>query len=415
MKKVFYLIIAAVTVLFTAACSSDSSFDEPTPSPAPSPTNTPKTTVQLGVSKSGSVGLFLLEEDITEEDVEEINTKFSIRIDNRIPTTESGGNSFNAKEYITITDENNQMFFGTLRGDADYKDPTTPPRENSSQKGHDVLKYIYSSDGSKVQDALLEQPTFEQVKACLLKNNKAKNLKLNDPDVKLKIIWYVAKMQNEVVWYGRNYWHVDGILTFESTKDIDEIPNGPTGEEEYMEDDKDPDPVWKDGEVEVDIHQQNHDEKWNEIKTAIHIRDAVDVTVEIPISEVYQSEADDFRIRVWTAYYKIGNDTYPITVEAIHNSTSIVINVKGVTEEILQHARENSDGDGITVEVNSYYKGLTDLEAWQLLKGSTVSTNAKTTLRGQITSAFFTENETPTDQRVIISYTKADYDNDYPE
>ena len=67
------------------------------------------------------------------------------------------------------------------------------------------------------------------------------------------------------------------------------------------------------------------------------------------------------------------------------------------------------------MEVNSYYKGLTDLEAWQLLKGSTVSTNAKTTLRGQITSAFFTENETPTDQRVIISYTKADYDNDYPE
>ena len=63
MKKVFYLIIAAVTVLFTAACSSDSSFDEPTPSPAPSPTNTPKTTVQLGVSKSGSVGLFLLEEE----------------------------------------------------------------------------------------------------------------------------------------------------------------------------------------------------------------------------------------------------------------------------------------------------------------------------------------------------------------
>ena len=50
-----------------------------------------------------------------------------------------------------------------------------------------------------------------------------------------------------------------------------------------------------------------------------------------------------------------------------------------------------------------------------MLKGSTASTNDKTTLRGQITSAFFTENDNPTDNRVILSYTKTDYDNEYSE
>ena len=409
MKK--YLLFFASAMMMLAACNSDSSLDEITPdSPQPTPAATPKTTVQFGVSKSGSTGQFLLLDDVEESDIETINTKFSIRIDNRIPDGEADGNSFNAGDYITITDSHNNMVFGTLRGDMNYKIPTPPARTSPSQKGHDVLRYIYSTDGYLPNLALLEMPTLEEVKACLLRNAKTKNLDLSN----VKIIWYVAKMQNEVLWYGRNYWHVDGILTFPETTSIDDIPNGIPPGSEIFEDETAPEQTWKDGEVEIDIHQQNHDEKWNEIKTAIHVRDAVDVTVELPIANMYQTEADDFQIRVWTSYYKIGNETYPISVETIHKTNSIVINVKGVTEEILQHAREESNGDGITVEIHTYYKGLDDLSAWQMLKGSTASTDAKTTLRGQVTSAFFTENATPTDSRVILSYTKEDYDRDYP-
>lgn len=408
MKKV--LLFLTLIMMMFAGCSTDSLFDDSINDFSASMI-TPKTTVQFGVSKSGSTGQFLLLDDVEETDVETINTKFSIRIDNRIPDGESTGNSFKANDYITITDNHNNMIFGTLRGDMDYKLPNPPARTSASQQGHDVLRYIFSSDGYLVEQALLEKPTLEEIKACLLRNNKTKNLDLSN----VKVIWYVAKMQNEILWYGRNYWHVDGILTFTDTENINDIPNGTPSGSDIFEDETEHNPTWKDGEVEIDIHQQNHDEKWNEIKTAIHIRDVVDVNVEIPIADMYQTENDDFQIRVWTTYYRIGNDTYPISLEIIHKSNSIVINVTGVTEEILQHAREESNGDGITVEVHTYYKGLSDLSAWEMLKGSTASTNDKTTLRGQITSAFFTENDNPTDNRVILSYTKTDYDNEYSE
>ena len=167
------------------------------------------------------------------------------------------------------------------------------------------------------------------------------------------------------------------------------------------------------GEVEVDIHQQEH-LNWNEIKTSIHIREAVDVTVEIPIGDQYLAEADDFRIRVWTAYYTIDNTEYPVTITTKHFVNKIVIKVTGVTQELIDKAKTQSDGDGITVEANSYYENITHELAWEKLKKATVTTDAKTNIRGQITSAFFTENDSPTDQKVIISYTKADYDHDYP-
>ncbi|MBR4882003.1 MAG: hypothetical protein IKU19_08710, partial [Clostridia bacterium] len=79
----------------------------------------------------------------------------------------------------------------------------------------------------------------------------------------------------------------------------------------------------------------------------------------------------------------------------------------------IDKAKAQSDGDGITVEVNSYYENITHEQAWEKLKKSTANTDAKTNIRGQITSAFFTENDSPTDQKVILSYTKADYDSKY--
>ena len=171
-------------------------------------------------------------------------------------------------------------------------------------------------------------------------------------------------------------------------------------------------PEFNPGEVEVDIHQQTHD-SWDEIKTAIHIRDTVDVTVRIPVGNEYLAEQDDFRIRVWTAYYTIENETYPITITAIHETDELIINVTGVTAELLRKANEETDGDGITVEVCSYYKNVDHAQAWEWIKGATVSTYEKTNIRGQITSAFFTKEDDPL-SKIIISYTKDDYDAEYP-
>ncbi|MBR4649195.1 MAG: hypothetical protein IKO67_03475, partial [Bacteroidaceae bacterium] len=253
-----------------------------------------------------------------------------------------------------------------------------------------------------IEGLFAETPDF---RACLEADTRFKDI---DWD-KVKIIWYVVKRQKEVDLGTADYWHVDGLVTFPDVDKIDDVPDSDPDDIDYFNDD----PDWKDGEVEVDIHQQEH-LNWNEIKTSIHIREAVDVTVEIPIGDQYLAEADDFRIRVWTAYYTIDNTEYPVTITTKHFVNKIVIKVTGVTQELIDKAKTQSDGDGITVEVNSYYENITHELAWEKLKKATVTTDAKTNIRGQITSAFFTENDSPTDQKVIISYTKADYDHDYP-
>ena len=143
------------------------------------------------------------------------------------------------------------------------------------------------------------------------------------------------------------------------------------------------------------------------------MRSRLDVTVRIPIPEQYLAEQDDFRIRVWTAYYTVGNSSYPVTITAIHETEDLIINVSGVTAELLAKAKEETNGDGITVEVCSYYKNLDHAQAWEWIKASTVTTYEKTTIRGQITSAFFTKEDDPL-SKIIISYTKDDYDSEYP-
>ena len=140
------------------------------------------------------------------------------------------------------------------------------------------------------------------------------------------------------------------------------------------------------GEVEVDIHQQDHEDGWNEIKTAIHIRDTVNVRVTIPIGQEYISEQDDFAIRTYEAYYYKGqgNEKYPVIVTIEHNADNITIDVSGITAAMLKALREEGD-DGITIEVHSYYKALTDDELWEKIKLSTVSTyKNRTTIYGQI-------------------------------
>ena len=423
MKK--YLFTIASAVLLFCGCSSDSGIDDVNPTPAPVPATTPETSIQVGISKSGAFSQQLV---ATQCDTE--TGYFFIRIDNRIPGTEHLGNTFNSslyfpKNYTTNpcskTDYNKGVI--SLDEDLGYK------------KGAGVYLYIFSTDGSATSRAIVEQPslqdlidgqTYENSKVSWSTNKRSRyyignklDLTQLDTDT-LKIIWYVVKKQTDG-------WHIDGVLTGQSTTDVNDIPGLDITEDDAMENDTyvepDPDnedstivvpdvPEFNPGEVEVDIHQQTHD-SWDEIKTAIHIRDTVDVTVRIPVGNEYLAEQDDFRIRVWTAYYTIENETYPVTITAIHETDELIINVTGVTAELLRKANEETDGDGITVEVCSYYKNVDHAQAWEWIKGATVSTYEKTNIRGQITSAFFTKDDDPL-SKIIISYTKDDYDEEYP-
>ncbi len=426
MKK--YLLTLASAALLFCGCSSDSGIDDIiNPAPAPTPASTPQTSVQVGVSKSGAFS-----HQMVAEQAKTAEGYFFIRIDNRIPGTEYMGNTFSSKLYFPRT------YSGDYCSKTSYNNGVISLDEELGYKvGAGVSLYIFSTDGSATSRAIIQQPSLQNLIDGQTWENDHTRWS-NNPDSKksvyignkldlsgldtdtLKIIWYVVKLQNDG-------WHIDGVLTGQSTKDVTEIPGMDITEGGAMVNDTiiapDPEnedslivvpdvPEFNDGEVEVDIHQQTHD-SWDEIKTAIHIRDTVDVTVRIPIPEQYLAEQDDFRIRVWTAYYTVGNSSYPITITAIHETEDLIINVSGVTAELLNKAKEETNGDGITVEVCSYYKNLDHAQAWEWIKASTVTTYEKTTIRGQITSAFFTKEDDPL-SKIIISYTKDDYDEEYP-
>ena len=148
------------------------------------------------------------------------------------------------------------------------------------------------------------------------------------------------------------------------------------------------------GEVVCNIHQQVHTD-WSEIKTSVHIRAAVEtVEVTIPIGAGYMAEQDDFAIRTYEAYYTVGNAQYPVTVEVSHNADNLVIKIGAVTAKMIA-ALEAESNDGLTIEVHSYTnKAITDAEAWQKMKGSTIKVGYnKPTTYGKITSAIFTDDE----------------------
>ena len=425
MKKIFNLLTFMALFAF-AACSSDG-LEEITPNPNPTPASVPQTSIQVGVSKSGA---FSHQMAVTVSDIAE--GYFFIRIDNRIPGTEYLGKTFDSSLYFP------KKYTSNPCSKTNYNRGTISLDESLGYKrGAGVYSYIFSTDGTATSKALIEQPSLQNlIDAQTWENSQVKwsytnprsdkyidnklDLTKIDTDT-LKIIWYVVKLQNDG-------WHIDGVLTGQSTKDVSDIPGmediteGNAMENDvYVQPDPEnedslivlPDvPQFNDGEVEIDIHQQTHD-SWDEIKTAIHIRDTVDVTVRIPIPEQYLAEQDDFRIRVWTAYYTLGNSSYPVTITAIHETEDMIINVSGVTAELLSKAKEETNGDGITVEVCSYYKNLDHAQAWEWIKASTVTTYEKTTIRGQITSAFFTKEDDPL-SKIIISYTKDDYDSEFP-
>lgn len=181
-----------------------------------------------------------------------------------------------------------------------------------------------------------------------------------------------------------------------------------------------PEPTVREGEVEFDIHQQEHKD-WNEIKTSIHVRDTAAVHVFLPIPEESQAVADDFDIRTGDAYkyvenfeakFEFAGKEFSFPVEINHTATGIDILIDCTTaeaKEALKLARGVFD-DGITFEIHSYVNpDVATEQIWNWLKTvklpSTKTSqwpqdgDISTHVRGQVSSAYHMDEMIHFDER----------------
>lgn len=181
-----------------------------------------------------------------------------------------------------------------------------------------------------------------------------------------------------------------------------------------------PEPIVREGEVEFDIHQQEHKD-WNEIKTSIHVRDTAAVHVFLPIPIESQAVSDDFDIRTGDAYkyvenfeakFEFAGKEFTFPVEINHTATGIDILIDCTTaeaKEALKLARGVFD-DGITFEIHSYVNpDVATEKIWNWLKTvklpSTKTSqwpqdgDISTHVRGQVSSAYHMDEMIHFDER----------------
>lgn len=181
-----------------------------------------------------------------------------------------------------------------------------------------------------------------------------------------------------------------------------------------------PEPVVREGEVEFDIHQQEHKD-WNEIKTSIHVRDTAAVRVFLPIPIESQAVSDDFDIRTGDVYQYVENfeakfefagKEFSFPVKINHTATGIDILIDCTTaeaKEALKLARGVFD-DGITFEIHSYVNpDVATEQIWNWLKTvklpSTKTSqwpqdgDISTHVRGQVSSAYHMDEMIHFDER----------------
>lgn len=381
MNKIFSIIMMLIAAVAFTACSSEGIGEDNGTDPI---TKSPSTKVLVnGSAASATFSSALLEESVvstierkdknvnpkiepgylTPDENGQHNAFFYIRIDGNVPIVGTAV----SEEYIPLTAAKKTLYnylnMGHAAADA-------PWREGSMFK-----KYLYATDGIAVESALSEIPTIDD----LVKANKntavAKELLEQIEEMKddLHIIWYTCKLQTN------DSWHVDGILT---TKDITNVDDTSYGDElEEKRGDRENDKVVEsdgDGEVEVDIHHQEH-QNWNEIKTSIHIRENANVRVTIPVGKEFVEEADDFAIRTYEVFIPGTTETTEvdgakIKVTVKHTTNNIVIEVTGVTKEIIDQLKAASE-DGLTIEVHNYIKDiLSNEDINEAIKNSKVET-----------------------------------------
>ena len=250
-----------------------------------------------------------------------------------------------------------------------YNDRDLDYYQKDKKTGNNIgmFRYVLDQAGLKTQFAIKKAPKVVDILQDEIDDNK-KNLDkvyewmaleaANPGYLDKHVLWYVVK---EVGM--RNGWHVNGVIVDYEVKNKSEI----TYDDQL-------------NEVEIDIHQQTHQD-WNEIKTSVHIRaDVESVTINIPLNQADVIEKDDFAIRAFDFNYKEYNVTHTVT----HNENGITIEISNIPAELINELKQNFH-DGLTIEIHSY---CTTEDIWeQLSKSSVVKLGKPCTVKGQVTSA----------------------------
>ena len=252
-----------------------------------------------------------------------------------------------------------------------YNDRDLDYYQKDKKTGNNIgmFRYVLDQAGLKTQFAIKKAPKVVDILQDEIDDNK-KNLDkvyewmaleaANPGYLDKHVLWYVVK---EVGM--RNGWHVNGVIVDDGhmVKNKSEI----TYDDQL-------------NEVEIDIHQQTHQD-WNEIKTSVHIRaDVESVTINIPLNQADVIEKDDFAIRAFDFNYKEYNVTHTVT----HNENGITIEIANIPAELINELKQNFH-DGLTIEIHSY---CTTEDIWeQLSKSKVVKLGKSCTVKGQVTSA----------------------------
>ena len=299
--------------------------------------------------------------------------RFSIRADGYIPG------------YI---DQSSTLYYGrsagkdgrnrgevyTLYPYGRYNDRDLDYYQKDKKTGNNIgmFRYVLDQAGLKTQLAIKKAPKVVDILQDEIDDNKKNLDKVNEwmaleaanPGYLDKhVLWYVVK---EVGM--KNGWHVNGVIVDYEVPDYtvnpDNVPNN----------------------VEVDIHQQVHQD-WNEIKTSVHIRtDVESVTINIPLKQEDVIEKDDFAIRIFDFDY----NEYHIAHTVTHDANGITIEISNIPAQLIKDLKQNF-GDGLTVEIHSY---CTTEDIWeQLSKSRVVKLGKPCTVNGQVTSALRPEDK----------------------
>ena len=293
--------------------------------------------------------------------------RFSIRADGYIPG------------YI---DQSSTLYYGrsagkdgrnrgevwTLYPYGHYNDRDMDYYQKDKKTGNNIglFRYVLDQAGLQTQFAIKKAPKVVDILQDEIDDNKKDLTKLNElmaleaaePGYLDKhVLWYVVK---EVGM--KNGWHVNGVIVdYEVPNKNDVTYNDPNN-------------------VEIDIHQQTHQD-WNEIKTSVHIRaDVESVTINIPLNQADVIEKDDFAIRAFDFNYK----EYSITHTVTHDANGITIDITNIPAQLIQELKQKFH-DGLTIEIHSY---CTTEDIWeQLSKSRVVKLGKPCTVNGQVTSA----------------------------
>lgn len=269
-------------------------------------------------------------------------------------------------------------------------------------KGNDYT-YLLSTDGSAMRTLIAAGDTTtaniqKQVAKYYQRTNPISPT-LNEKNI--HVIWYIAKDMN-------NGFHIDGLLTDKADikeacdacrdEGYREITFGENGAQltydqlmEYFPVNYKIKPFSKN--LGIDIHQQEHD-GWGEIKTSVHLKEAKNVKIFLPVSKDYTVENADTNevVRYFEKYFEVQDYDRAIgaqvNVKVERQDNGVTINITGVTTELLK-ALERRYNDGFTVEIHTFYKLSDENKAavWKALKNANINYDGN--ISGQITSAYY--------------------------